>query len=191
MRLGRQNAVIAILAVSIIALVVLKHFKPSAIVEPNRSVTSASETPARDIVGRAGPAALYPDPTRTPGAVNPDITQANIYETICSANWSTKLIRPPESYTAHLKTLQMDEWALPGTMSDYEEDHFISLELGGSPTDPRNLWPEPYLPKPGAREKDVVERHLHKQVCDGTMTLDQAQKAITADWYNIYLTVVQ
>ena len=29
-------------------------------------------------------------------------------------------------------------------MSDYQEDHLISLELGGNPTDPRNLWPEPY-----------------------------------------------
>lgn len=189
MRLGRQNTVIAILTVSIIALVLVRHFNRAAIVEPNRSITSASEAPG--VVDRVGPAAVYPDPTRTPGAVNPDITQANIYETICSPNWSTKLIRPPESYTTQLKIRQMGEWALAGARSDYEEDHLISLELGGNPTDPRNLWPEPYFPKPGAREKDVVERRLHKQVCDGTMTLDQAQKAITADWYRIYLTIVQ
>jgi hypothetical protein len=29
-------------------------------------------------------------------------------------------------------------------MDCYEEDHLISLEDGGDPTDPRNLFPEPY-----------------------------------------------
>jgi hypothetical protein len=29
-------------------------------------------------------------------------------------------------------------------MACYEEDHLISIEDGGDPTDPRNLWPEPY-----------------------------------------------
>ena len=83
----------------------------------------------------------------------------------------------------------MQEWALPGTTADYEEDHFISLELGGSPSDPRNLWPEPYGPKLGAGEKDVVEKYLHKQVCSGALTLEEAQKAITKDWYRIYLQI--
>ena len=83
----------------------------------------------------------------------------------------------------------MKEWRMSGTPADYEEDHFISLELGGSPIDPRNLWPEPYRPKPGAKEKDVVENYLHRQVCSGTMTLEDAQKAIVADWYRIYLLV--
>ena len=83
----------------------------------------------------------------------------------------------------------MQQWGIPGTSADYEEDHFISLELGGSPTDPRNLWPEPYGPKPGAREKDAVENYLHKQVCSGAMTLAQAQRAITTDWYKVYLQI--
>ena len=115
-------------------------------------------------LGRVGPTSLYPDPNRTSGSVNPEITQSNIRETICNPNWSTRLIRPPESYIARVKTLQIEAWALPGTKSDYEEDHFISLELGGNPRDPRNLWPEPYEPRPAAREKDVAERYLHKQV---------------------------
>ncbi len=83
----------------------------------------------------------------------------------------------------------MHELGLPGTTADYEEDHFISLELGGSPTNPLNLWPEPYGPKPGAKEKDVVENHLHRQVCTAQMTLAEAQKAITTDWYSIYVQI--
>jgi hypothetical protein len=89
------------------------------------------------------------------------------------------------------KKEQMRELGLSGTTADYEEDHFISLELGGSPTDPRNLWPERYAPKPGAKakEKDIVENYLHRQVCTAQMTLVEAQKAITTDWYNIYAQI--
>jgi hypothetical protein len=140
-------------------------------------------------IERAGPSSVYPDQSRTPGFKNPNITQDNIEDSICSSNWSTKSIRPPASYTTKLKLRQMHEWGLKGTTADYEEDHLISLELGGSPTDPRNLWPEPYSPKPGAREKDVVEAYLHKRVCMGVMTLSEAQTAIATDWYRIYLQI--
>ena len=60
-----------------------------------------------------------------------------------------------------------------GSPSAYQEDHLISLELGGDPTDPRNLWPEPY---PRASKVDPIENELNAQVCDGTLTLAQAQQ---------------
>jgi hypothetical protein len=83
----------------------------------------------------------------------------------------------------------MRDLGLPGNSSDYEEDHLISLELGGNPTDPRNLWPEAYGPKPGAREKDVMENYLRRRVCEGTMPLSEAQQAIAADWYRVYVEI--
>jgi hypothetical protein len=67
-----------------------------------------------------------------------------------------------------------------------EVDHLISLEIGGS-NDIKNLWPEPYYPRPGAREKDKLENWLRKQVCSGTMSLEQAQQIISRDWYAGYL----
>jgi hypothetical protein len=93
-----------------------------------------SGPPPSTITGdhRAGPPWAYPDPSRTPGFTNPDITQANIEQTVCNPEWSTKSIRPPSSYTTRLKKEQIQEWGLPGTTADYEEDHFISLELGGA-----------------------------------------------------------
>ena len=135
---------------------------------------------------RVGPPWAYPDPVRTPGARNPSIDDGNIGETICNPEWTTRSVRPRTSYTNRLKKSQMRELGLPGGSADYEEDHLISLELGGSPGDPRNLWPEPYDPRPGAREKDAVERYLHKEVCDGAMTLREAQSAIATDWYKVY-----
>jgi hypothetical protein len=112
------------------------------------------------------------DLTRTPGVVNPDVTQANIAATICKHGW-TRTIRPPTDYTNALKARQMREYGVRGSMSDYQEDHLISLELGGHPTDPRNLWPEPY---PRASEMDTIENELNGKVCSGELTLDQAQR---------------
>jgi hypothetical protein len=80
----------------------------------------------------------------------------------------------------------MKEWGLPGKPKDYEEDHLISLELGGHPTDSRNLWPEPYKGDWGAKKKDSLENRLHKLVCSGAITLDQAQEEIRTDWVASY-----
>jgi hypothetical protein len=111
-------------------------------------------------------------PTLTPGVLNPDVTQANIASTICKSGW-TRTIRPPVSYTNELKLTQMRRYGRPGKLSDYQEDHLISLELGGNPTDERNLWPEPY---PRAREVDQIENELNAKVCSGRMSLAEAQR---------------
>jgi hypothetical protein len=55
-----------------------------------------------------------------------------IRRTICKSGW-TKTIRPPVSYTNALKIQQMVLHEETGSPFDYEEDHFIPLELGGSP----------------------------------------------------------
>jgi hypothetical protein len=116
-------------------------------------------------------AVVLPNPTLSPGVINPDVTQANIGKTICVRGW-TKTVRPPTSYTSALKAQQMKEYHLPGSPSDYQEDHLISLEMGGSPTDPRNLWPEPY---PRAGEVDKIENELNAEICSGQLTLAQAR----------------
>ena len=106
----------------------------------------------------SGPSAL-PDPRRTPGAVNPAVTQANIDSTICVRGW-TRTVRPPERYTESLKRQQMREYGYTDHhLSDFEEDHLILLELAGAPTDPRNLWPEPHVAPGGwgSRRKDFLK----------------------------------
>jgi hypothetical protein len=111
------------------------------------------------------------DPVRTPGVLNSDVTQGTIKQTICVHGW-TRTIRPPTSYTNDLKRKQMGEYGVSGDLSGYQEDHLISLELGGHPTDPRNLWPEPY---PRAAEVDTIENELNAKVCSGELTLEAAQ----------------
>ena len=119
----------------------------------------------------AGAPAVVADPGRTPGVLNPDVTQATIGSTICVTGW-TRSVRPPTEYTNALKRRQMRLYGETGPASDYQEDHLISLELGGHPTDPRNLWPEPY---PRASQVDTIENDLNRRVCDGSLTLADAQ----------------
>ena len=103
------------------------------------------------------------------------MTPSTIHETICRRGW-TDTIRPPSSYTEELVLRQMREYRRRGSRSDYQEDHLISLELGGDPTDPRNLWPEP---RPRAERVDRVENELNDAICSGRMSLGDAQRRIS------------
>ncbi|WP_031066225.1 hypothetical protein [Streptomyces sp. NRRL WC-3742] len=127
-----------------------------------------------------------PDPSCTPGVTNPDVTEDTVDDTICVAGYS-KSIRPPTSYTNRLKVKQIGEYGYENTdTADYEEDHHIPLSLGGHPTDPRNLWPQPrYGTGPDdltAADKDKVEYKLYRAVCNHRVDLRPAQRAIATDW---------
>ena len=122
--------------------------------------------------GSSSKGPYHADVARTPGVLNPDVTQGNINSTVCLHGW-TKTIRPPTSYTNALKEKQMREYGVGGSPSDYQEDHLISLELGGHPTDRRNLWPQP---RPHAEEVDRIENELNRKVCSGAMSLAEAQR---------------
>ena len=62
-----------------------------------------------------------------------------------------------------------------GSPSAYEEDHFIPLELGGAPKNPKNLWPEPHSQ---STLSDPLETQLKRKVCSGLLTLKKARAAI-------------
>ena len=127
-----------------------------------------------------------PDPVMTPGVINQNITQANIQQTICNKNWTTKSIRPPVSYTNKLKAEQIKLYKYKDiNLSDFEEDHLIALTDGGNPTDPKNLWPQPY--SNGAKEKDKLEMVIHQKICLGEITLKQGQDMLSKNWVGAYM----
>jgi hypothetical protein len=129
---------------------------------------------------------VTPDPDRTPGAVNPQVTQTNIAHTICVTGW-TKTVRPSTTYTNRLKAKQMRELGLPGKARDYEEDHLVPLCVGGHPTDTRNLWPEPRRSKWAAKFKDQLEASVCRAVCRGAMTLEAGRAIfLRPDWTKEY-----
>jgi hypothetical protein len=81
---------------------------------------------------------ILPDPNCTPGVPDPRVTQDNIHSTICLSGY-TRTVRPTSSYTNRLKAEQMKAYGFTDRISAHEEDHLISLELGGDPRDPKNL----------------------------------------------------
>ncbi len=121
-----------------------------------------------------------PDALCTPGAVISTATK----EQIC-VNGYTKTVRNvPDA----VKSKVFSEYGISShTPGQYEVDHLVSLELGGS-NDIANLWPEAADPTPGFHEKDGIENTLHSQVCNGTISLAQAQAEIAKDWQSVYKT---
>lgn len=143
------------------------------------SATVIQRQPAPGACRARGSAAYaQPDPSCTPGAVNPAVTQATIDRTICVSGW-TATVRPPANVTEPEKRASMAAYGDTGSIRDYEYDHLVPLELGGAVNDPRNLWPEPGgSPNP----KDGVENALRGMVCAGQMPLARAQRIIATSW---------
>ena len=84
---------------------------------------------------------------------------------------------------------------VPDKTGNYEIDHLISLELGGS-NDPKNLWPESYLTDAyNAHVKDKLENRMHTLVkqclkqkghAAATTMLKQFQLEIATNWVAAY-----
>jgi hypothetical protein len=128
-------------------------------------------------IDQQGPPIL-PDPRMTPGAVL-DVTKSDV----CVAGY-TKLVR---NVPGAVKRQVYAEYGItqhqPG---EYEVDHLISLELGGS-NSIKNLWPESYQTQPwNAHVKDQLENKLHDMICSGEIDMPTAQQEIATDWIAAY-----
>src|SRR5262249_13849619 len=115
-----------------------------------------------------------PDPACTPGDIFPNATK----DKICVSGYASSVRDRP---TSEKNAVYAEYGITHHTTGEYEVDHFVSLELGGS-NDISNLFPEAASPKPGFHEKDKVENYLHDQVCSGAMTLAEAQRLIATNW---------
>lgn len=155
-----------------------------------------------------------PDPTCTPGAVNPAVTQANIKQTICKKGWSAS-VRPAEAYTEQMKKNMMRSGTFTATykgqkftyhgyndglqLAQTELDHNVPISAAGAVADPRNLFPEPggtanYPLVIGGLEvnsltKDHYELWALDQVCSGKITLAQDQaKFLGGHWVENWIS---
>lgn len=119
-----------------------------------------------------------PDSACTPGAIFTDATK----DKICQSGYASSVRNVPTSE----KDQAYEEYGIASHSSgQYEVDHLVSLELGGS-NDIANLWPELASPTPGFHQKDQVENYLHDQVCSGAISLATAQQEIATNWLAVY-----
>jgi hypothetical protein len=191
---------------------------------------AAEEVPANSFDDLVGDIRIYPDPHRTPGKADPTVTQANIAKNICNKNWSTDSVRPATSVTNKIKSVTMEAYGFTDAANHYELDHLVSLQNGGCPDCVENLWPQAYGDSThpmtqdqryawnrthpnattilaGSLEKDVVENHIHDEICFGIpnakmsnyakkypatvgVTLKRGQQILSTDWFACYQNVM-
>ena len=126
----------------------------------------------------ASDSGLHPDRILTPGEI---VTQDA--QIVCKYGYLKGLRRvPPET-----KRQVYERYGISPESKDYVIDHLIPLELGGS-NGIKNLWPQSW---PGYVQKDLVENYLTDEVCQGRMTLPEAQQKISSDWYAVYRSITE
>jgi len=126
----------------------------------------------------SGGSPLRPDPKRTPGATL-EVTTADI----CVPGYTKKVRDVPDPVKRQVYAAYGIQTHAP---REYEIDHLIPLELGGSNA-LTNLWPQSYQTHPwNAHVKDRLENALHRLVCAGQLPLDTAQRDIATDWIAAY-----
>lgn len=129
-----------------------------------------------------------PDLNLTPG-----VSTMMGKDEICAKSWG----RDARHVTVAMKRKVFERYGLKGNTDRAckrdahgrrcEIDHLISRELGGA-DDILNLWPQPYGTEPwNASRKDRVENRLHKEVCAGRITLEDAQEEIRLDYRVPYI----
>jgi len=111
---------------------------------------------------------LLPDSKMTPGDVLSTDVQA-----ICTPGYAKSVRNVPQS----LKNQVYRQYGVTSRQPhEYEIDHLISLQLGGS-NSIRNLWPQSFVTQPlNAYVKDRVENKLHELVCAGVIFQSRLQR---------------
>lgn len=186
--------------------------------------------PKEVLARRVGEIGVYPIFRLTLGKEDSTVTQSNLAKNICNKAWSTDSVRPAPSVTNKIKDQTMKDYGFTDAPNHYELDHLLSLQNGGCPDCKENLWPEAYGDQKhpmteiqraawnrkhpgstailaGALEKDLVENHIHDEICVGfsnaklssyakkypatvSITLRRGQEILATDWYACYLNIM-
>ena len=137
-------------------------------------VSAASTSPAAS--SRCHPGRL-PDRSCSPGKVATTDTSR-----VCKPGYSERVRNVSERTK---ESVYASYGIRTHTAGQYEIDHIVPLELGGS-NSVKNLFPEAARPRPGFHEKDRLENTLHRLVCAGDMKIRTAQSAIETNWVKAY-----
>lgn len=125
--------------------------------------SSSNNNTGSSASNESGHSPIAPDPRLTPGDAL-DVTR----DDICVPGYSKKVRNVPQA----VKEQAYREYGITSRQPrEYEVDHLISLELGGS-NSLMNLWPESFITEPwNAHVKDRLENKLHEMICSGEIDI--------------------
>lgn len=126
-------------------------------------------------------AAQLPNGLQTPGAA----TKVDVKK-LCAADFESS-VKPMTDWQ---KAEALSRYGLRPEKFDGVLDHVVPVSLGGT-NDPDNLYPFHAQGEYTAEAKQQLAAKVRDLVCDGKLTLKQAQDVFKKDWTKGYKQYVQ
>jgi hypothetical protein len=130
---------------------------------------------------RAGPVAA-----QSAAMLDERVTQQSIADTICRPDYADAVSPPFDVMMEHKQRLLTERGIGADDSTDYALDRRVPVLLGGSPDAPANLDLLPWAGTRGERRKARFVVHLKRCVCEGKLSLSDAQTAIVGNWSAAY-----
>jgi hypothetical protein len=123
---------------------------------------------------------------QSPAMLDERVTQQSIADTICRPDYADAVSPPFDVMMEHKKRLLAERGIGADDGTNYALDRRMPVLLGGSPDAPANLDLLPWAGARGERRKARFAVHLKRCVCEGKLSLSDAQGAIVGNWSAAY-----
>lgn len=120
------------------------------------------------------------------GMLDERVTQQSVSETICRTGYADTVAPPFGELMAHKDRLLAERGIEADHGAAFAIDRRVPVVLGGSPNAPANLDLLPWAGLQGERRKARAAVMLKRCVCEGKLSLAEAQAAIVGNWSVVY-----
>jgi hypothetical protein len=120
------------------------------------------------------------------GMLDERVTQQSVAETICHPGYADTVAPPFDELMAHKDRMLAARGIDADNGAAFALDRRVPIVLGGSPDAPANLDLLPWAGHQGERRKARAAVMLKRCVCEGKLSLAEAQAAIVGNWSVVY-----
>ncbi|PRX88945.1 hypothetical protein [Paraburkholderia sp. BL25I1N1] len=114
------------------------------------------------------------------------VTQQSVGDTICRPGYADTVAPPFDELMAHKDRMLAARGIDAGNGASFALDRRVPIVLGGSPDARANLDLLPWAGHQGERRKARAAVMLKRCVCEGKLSLAEAQAAIIGNWSVVY-----
>ncbi|WP_106301664.1 hypothetical protein [Paraburkholderia sp. BL18I3N2] len=120
------------------------------------------------------------------GMLDERVTQQSVGDTICRPGYADTVAPPFDELMAHKDRMLAARGIDADNGATFALDRRVPIVLGGSPDAPANLDLLPWAGHQGERRKARAAVMLKRCVCEGKLSLAEAQAAIIGNWSVVY-----